>query len=127
MVSIYIAIIIPSEPLPIPLHYKLTYICHAFTANTSTIDLKRVIDGELPQNLKGLLVFEDFNPKLALALAKLPDVWGNSDAIRIIDPELGAAFASKSLDLERLSVSYMTDAEHFFQACQQSLETYGKS
>lgn len=45
--------------------------------------------------------------------------WGYAiNATRVVDPGVGAAFASKSLDLEQLSVSYMASAEDFFRACQ---------
>ena len=39
------------------------------------------------------------------------------DASRIVDSRIGAAFASRSLDLEQLSVSYMANAEDFLRAC----------
>ena len=63
-------------------------------------------------------MFEDFNDDLAVALGN-PQFPGHLqvDADRIVDPRIGAAFASRSLDLEQLSVSYMVNAEDFFQAC----------
>lgn len=39
--------------------------------------------------------------------------------LRIAEPTLGAAFAHRSLCLTQLSISFMIDARHFFQACQQ--------
>lgn len=42
------------------------------------------------------------------------------DAVRIVDLRIGAAFASRNLDLEQLSVSYMVNAEDFFPACTQT-------
>jgi hypothetical protein len=42
---------------------------------------------------------------------------GRIQAVRVADPDIGAAFASRSQDLEQLSVSYMVNAEDFFGAC----------
>jgi hypothetical protein len=39
------------------------------------------------------------------------------DASRIVDARIDAAFASGSLDLEQLSVSYVVNADDFLQAC----------
>ncbi|KND91372.1 hypothetical protein TOPH_03958 [Tolypocladium ophioglossoides CBS 100239] len=75
----------------------------------------------LPKSLKSLLVFEDFNDDLAAALGKA-QLSGHLyvDAARIVDPRIGAAFASRSLFLKQLSVSYMANAEDFFQACMRT-------
>jgi hypothetical protein len=75
----------------------------------------------LPKTLKTLSVFEDFNDNLAAALgnAQLPGHM-QVDAARIVDPRISAAFVSRSLDLEQLSVSYMVNAEDFFQACMRT-------
>jgi hypothetical protein len=67
------------------------------------------VQERLPKTLKRLSVFEDFNDSLVAALC--------TDASRIVDARIGAAFASRSLDLDQLSVSYMVNAEDFFQAC----------
>ena len=39
------------------------------------------------------------------------------EAVRVVDSRIGVAFASRSLDLEQLSVSYMVNAEDFLAAC----------
>ena len=39
------------------------------------------------------------------------------EAVRVVDPGIGAAFASRSRNLEQLSVSYIVNAEDFFAAC----------
>ncbi|KAI1637639.1 hypothetical protein F4809DRAFT_640310 [Biscogniauxia mediterranea] len=45
--------------------------------------------------------------------------WGGMpiDVVRVVDPQIAATFASTSIDLEYLSVSYMVNAEDFFRAC----------
>ncbi|KAG7106846.1 hypothetical protein HYQ44_013824 [Verticillium longisporum] len=73
----------------------------------------------LPATVKTLTVFEDFNEKIAETLARSERLaWYRCVArYRIADPGLGAIFASKSLKLERLSVSFLVDAEDFFDSC----------
>jgi hypothetical protein len=81
-----------------------------------------VIRNGLPQTLKTLSVFEDFDDSLAAALVD-PGLLGpvfSTDPVRIVDPRVGAAFAFRSLDLEELSVSYLSNAEDFFRACLQT-------
>jgi hypothetical protein len=85
-------------------------------------DFLQLVQKHLPQTLKRVSVFEDFSDNLAAALqvgnAQLPLSWHQQvDASRIVDSRIGAAFASRSLDLEQLSVSYMVKAEDFFRAC----------
>ncbi len=82
-------------------------------------DYAFLIRNELPKTLKVLSLFEDFDDSLAAALAGL-GVFGPAssvDPVRIIDPRIGAALAYRSLNLEQLSVSYMSNAEDFFRAC----------
>lgn len=77
----------------------------------------------LPKTLKKISVFEDFSDSLAAIL--MED--GNSNAgapmhiqgevVRVANPRVGTAFASRSCDLEQLSVSYLVNAEDFFGAC----------
>ncbi|KAM5356646.1 hypothetical protein ACJ41O_003292 [Fusarium nematophilum] len=81
---------------------------------------RHIIDQCLPQGLKRISVFEDFNedyiglllPGNSWYTVRLDEV----DPVRVTIPEVGAAFASRSLDLEYLSVSFMADARHFFEA-----------
>jgi hypothetical protein len=42
---------------------------------------------------------------------------GQVEAVRVVDPRIGAAFASRSRNLEQLSVSYIVNAGDFFGAC----------
>ncbi|KAK4142666.1 uncharacterized protein C8A04DRAFT_38061 [Dichotomopilus funicola] len=70
----------------------------------------------LPKALKRLSIFEDYNDgfiKLFQGASIL-----QADPIRIANPTVSAAFAYRSLDLEQISVSFMVDAQHFFQARQ---------
>jgi hypothetical protein len=46
--------------------------------------------------------------------------WMQVEAVRVVDPRIGAAFASKSRDLEQLSVSYIVNVEDFLEACEPS-------
>ncbi|KAI5861472.1 hypothetical protein GGS23DRAFT_606331 [Durotheca rogersii] len=85
----------------------------------------------LPQTLKRISAFEDFSEDIVAALggAVPASSWSWSflshtapgailvSASRVVEPQLGAAFAARSLDLEQLSVSYMVNARDFFQAC----------
>ncbi|KAK3293732.1 uncharacterized protein B0H64DRAFT_419396 [Chaetomium fimeti] len=76
----------------------------------------------LPNTLKKVSVFEDFSDTLATILVEdqnrnFTSVRMQVEAVRIADPQVGAAFASRSRDLEQLSVSYMVNAEDFFGAC----------
>ncbi|KAH6995137.1 hypothetical protein EDB80DRAFT_586633 [Ilyonectria destructans] len=78
-------------------------------------------DGKhLPKRLKRLSVFEDFNENyLALFQVQPSDIpYIDPDEVRITTPEVGAAFAARSLKLEQLSVSFIADAQYFFEACQ---------
>jgi hypothetical protein len=82
----------------------------------------QLVQEHLPQTLKRVSVFEDFRDDLAAPFQRVnaPTAaprWCRIEATRVPDPQLGAAFAAKSLDLEQLSASYMVDAEHFMRAC----------
>jgi hypothetical protein len=74
-----------------------------------------LVQNNLPKTLKRLLVFEDFDEDIAAALCNA--LWPPVDVSRIVDAMVGTAFASRSLDLEQISVAYMVNAEDFFQAC----------
>ncbi|EWY89994.1 hypothetical protein FOYG_07632 [Fusarium oxysporum NRRL 32931] len=74
----------------------------------------------LPKTVKKITIFEDFNENFlelyALGRGYLLDV--NPPRVRLPDPALGAAFAAQSQKLEHISVAFMVDARHFFEACQ---------
>ena len=96
-------------------------ICLANT-NIWTTEYAFVIQNGLPKTLKTLSVFEDFDDSLAAALGdpRLPGPVFPVDAVRTIHPRIGAAFAFRSIDLEELSVSYLSNAEDFFRGCLQT-------
>ncbi|KAH6650579.1 hypothetical protein F5144DRAFT_589022 [Chaetomium tenue] len=77
----------------------------------------------LPNALKKISVFEDFSDSLATILMadRNPNAGVPMDkqveAVRVADPRVGAAFASRSCNLEQLSVSYLVNAEDFLGAC----------
>ncbi|KAH6892379.1 hypothetical protein B0T10DRAFT_559966 [Thelonectria olida] len=81
-----------------------------------------MIDAHLPQGLKKLSIFEDFNQDhITLSRrnwlsAVEPET--KPDRVRIPTPAVGAAFAARSLELEQLSVAFMADARDFFDARQ---------
>jgi hypothetical protein len=90
------------------------------TTKIYVIDFLHLVQEHLPQTLKKLSVFEDFSDDLVIPLqignAQLPEFM-HPDLPTIVNPRIGAAFASRSLDLEELAISYMVNAEDFFQAC----------
>ncbi|KAH7276128.1 hypothetical protein B0J15DRAFT_541102 [Fusarium solani] len=76
----------------------------------------KCINQILPTSLERVSVFEDLNEGYAHRLLLM---WGPmANSMRIASPFLGSAFSSRSIQQEELSVSFMVDAEHFFQACQ---------
>lgn len=94
--------------------YSISCLTYS-TTNICIAELLLLVQNHLPKTLKRLSVFEDFNDNLAAALANPRNLL--VDTTRIVDPRIGAAFAFRSLDLEQLSISYMVNAEDFFQAC----------
>ncbi|KAF4999075.1 hypothetical protein FDECE_11634 [Fusarium decemcellulare] len=77
--------------------------------------LRGLISSGLPKSLKRLSLFEDFNENISYLFNNPPR--SRVQAFRLRSPAVGAALAHKSLDLEHLSVSYMVNAEYFFEAC----------
>jgi hypothetical protein len=73
-----------------------------------------MIEGYVPEGLAKLSVFEDYSDEFIAMFRTTSLLEVNS--IRIADSRFSAAFARRSLGLEPLSVSFMADARHFFQA-----------
>lgn len=73
-----------------------------------------------PDTLKELIVFED-SYKFYDPFPKRP-AFPSFDFIDLMDPRnrLGSVFAAKSLDLQRLAVSFIINAEELFQQCQST-------
>lgn len=70
--------------------------------------------------MKSVSIFKDFNSQLALALASArPNLGQYADPTSAVDLQLAMAFVAKRDHLERLSISYMIDAQQFFTSCQQ--------
>ena len=79
-----------------------------------------MISQQLPTSVKTVTIFEDFNENylhlFSLSRGRKLDL--NPDRVRITTPAVGAAFATKSRQLEYLSVAFLADAYDFFDACQ---------
>ncbi|KAM0435061.1 hypothetical protein ACHAPT_003150 [Fusarium lateritium] len=73
---------------------------------------------KLPDTLRKLTIYEDFN-EAHESLILNRNIWMQQQPrVRSPSPEVGIAMAHLSLSLEKLSVSYMTNATQFFDACQ---------
>lgn len=83
-------------------------------------ELSSVVENALPSYLKTVSIFEDFDNQLALALRSDIHHLGLFDPNPVAGFKLVRAFASKSRNLEHLSISFMIDAQHFFNSCQLS-------
>jgi len=71
------------------------------------------------RSVKKVTIFEDFNENYLDIFWYLPgDSWENPARVRATSFKVGAAFARRSRGLEHLSVGFLTDAYHFFKACQ---------
>ena len=84
------------------------------------IELANLVQHSIPKHVKRVSIFKDFNNQLALALNNAtPHLGRDIEITSAVDLELAKAFAAKSHHLERLSLSYMIDAQQFFTSCQQ--------
>ena len=89
------------------------------------IELASLVQRSVPKHVKRVSIFKDFNNQLALALNNTtPHLGRDIETTLAVDLELAKAFAAKSHHLERLSISYMIDAQQFFTSCQQLLCTW---
>lgn len=79
-----------------------------------------MITQRLPTSVKTVIIFEDFNENYLelFQLSRGRNSNLNPDRVRITTPAVGAAFATKSRQLKYLSVAFLADAYHFFDACQ---------
>lgn len=73
----------------------------------------------MPDTLKRLTLFEDFNEDFNSVFNSLfqQGSIAYTELVRIANPSLGIALAKISLFLEQLSASFLIDAKDFFQAC----------
>ncbi|KAL5584619.1 hypothetical protein FOVSG1_014008 [Fusarium oxysporum f. sp. vasinfectum] len=77
---------------------------------------------KLPQHVRSVTIFEDFNEQIMEAIRNDmdPSIISMSMQIetrRFTRSELGEAFTVKSRDLEHLSVAFMIDARDFLRSC----------
>ncbi|KAJ1708527.1 hypothetical protein NYO67_9305 [Aspergillus flavus] len=79
-------------------------------------DYKGMIETHLPKGVKKISLFEDYNEGYVTLVRRTTCL--QPDLVRIAQPAVGAALAYRSLDGEELYVSFMVDAQHFFEACQ---------
>ncbi|KAI1147480.1 hypothetical protein F4825DRAFT_471535 [Nemania diffusa] len=85
-----------------------------------TYELASLIRDALPKHVKRISIFKDFNNQLILARNNAISHSGPSmGASSAADLQLAKAFAKRSHNFERLSISYMIDAQQFFTSCQQ--------
>ncbi|RSM07174.1 hypothetical protein CDV31_008726 [Fusarium ambrosium] len=84
-----------------------SYLIASPGADLHATDVSEIISRHLPRNLKTLTLFEDFNE----------DFWPGSDAPeRIPNAQTAEALLDASLELKRVSASFMVDAQDFFSA-----------
>lgn len=89
------------------------------------IELAFLIQRSVPNYVKRVSIFKDFNNQLALALNNArPHLGRDIETTSAVDLRLAKAFAAKSHHLEHLSISYMIDAQQFFTSCQQLPDTW---
>ncbi|QGI81342.1 hypothetical protein CEK25_008071 [Fusarium fujikuroi] len=76
----------------------------------------------IPAGVKKVTIFEDFNENFLelYALGRGISAYLNPERVRLPFSVLGAASAMRSQQLEHLSVAFMIDAHHFFDACLSS-------
>lgn len=73
----------------------------------------------MPQTLKQISIFEETHEDYVTLLQRDPLIRERSEITRVTSPAVSAAFAKRSLGLEKLSVAFMVEASDFFQSCQQ--------
>ncbi len=84
------------------------------------IEVASLFQHSVPKHVKRVSIFKDFNNQLTLALNNPPPLSSRDiEATSAVNLELAKAFAAQSHRLERLSISYMIDAQQFFTSCQQ--------
>ncbi|KAM6483384.1 hypothetical protein HDV62DRAFT_389589 [Trichoderma sp. SZMC 28011] len=79
--------------------------------------LKSIFSRWIPRSVKRIVIFEDTNDDITTAMNFYADPLWDSSAL---DSQIGKVFADRSVQLEKLAASFMTDARHFFHHCQKS-------
>ncbi|TAQ90020.1 hypothetical protein B7494_g1644 [Chlorociboria aeruginascens] len=100
--------------------YELWHVRRYPCQTACTYESASLVQDALPKHVKRISIFKDFNNQLILALNNATSHSGPSmDASSAADLQLAKAFANQSHNFERLSISYMIDAQQFFTSCQQ--------
>jgi hypothetical protein len=89
-----------------------------------SIELASVIQKSLPNHVKRVSIFEDFNDQLISALNSDTPYLGLVNTSPVTNVTLAKALVSKSYSLERLFISYMIDAQQFFDLCRRLSHTW---
>ncbi|RKK77010.1 hypothetical protein BFJ69_g6514 [Fusarium oxysporum] len=101
-------------------------LCHSLDENGLIYGrhdlMMQVLLRKLPQHVRSVTIFEDFNEQTMEAIRNDMDPSIISMSMQIetrwfTRSELGEAFAVKSRDLEHLSVAFMIDARDFLRSC----------
>ncbi|KAF5020609.1 hypothetical protein F66182_7358 [Fusarium sp. NRRL 66182] len=81
---------------------------------------EEMVRENIPDSVKRIVFFEDFNENYLVCFRDSEGLAGlmKPDRVRITTPAVGAALAERSLRLESVSVSFLVDAAHFFNARQ---------
>lgn len=80
-----------------------------------------MIQDAIPSHVKTISIFEDFNDQLVSVVPNdIPYLSVANTDPKVADPKLVRALTSKSHSLEHLAVSYMIDAQQFFNFWQPS-------
>ncbi|KAF5008200.1 hypothetical protein FDECE_5533 [Fusarium decemcellulare] len=106
-------------PQLVEIIYEPWQLSEKVSQDTWDTGYKRMIGQRLPTSVKTVRVFEDFNENYLdlFQLFRGRNLHLNPDRVRITTPLVGAAFAARSRQLEHLSVAFLADAYHFFNAC----------
>lgn len=99
---------------------RIAVLFNSLFVPTTLPDLASAIQHTISRRLKRVSVFEDFNDRLALALENDTESLIQVETGPAVCPLLATAFASKSYELEHLSLSYIVDAQQFLNVCQPS-------
>ncbi|KAF5581503.1 f-box domain-containing protein, partial [Fusarium pseudoanthophilum] len=103
------------------IHYELWQSHLSIEQEMSDTGFVKTIQ-HIPASVTKVTIFEDFNESFlelyALGRGILAEI--NPGRVRLPFRKLGGAFALRSQSLEHLSVAFLIDARHFFDACQPS-------
>ncbi|KAF2012461.1 hypothetical protein BU24DRAFT_484101 [Aaosphaeria arxii CBS 175.79] len=104
--------------------WRVSLIHHQIADTKDAKELANIVEDVLPEHVKEVSIFKDFNDQLELTLDNArSSLYQYLGVPRIITSAvhlaLSKAFARKSHNLERLSIAYMIDAQQLFISCRQ--------